>query len=52
MASFHPKVADLYPRTVCFDRPSLSDVEETVAVTVLENPSGSWAAGNGDVATT
>ena len=47
MASFHPKVADLYPRTVCFDRPSLSDVEETVAVTVLENPSGSWAAGNG-----
>jgi hypothetical protein len=40
---FHPKVADLFPRTVCFDGPSL----EAVAVTVLENPSGSWAAGNG-----
>ena len=34
--------ADLFPRTVCFD-----GLSPDVTVTVLENPSGSWAAGNG-----
>ena len=41
--------AELFPRTVrltCMPPPDSTD-ENEVVITVLENPSGSWAAGNG-----
>ena len=48
--SYKKTAADLFPRVVrlpCMLLPPNSPNERDIVITVFENPSGSWAAGNG-----